>query len=282
MNKIKIPTSFNIELDFEQANVGQRFLAWLLDLMVQLSYLVLAFRLLGLFLLNFKNNNTDASDAYNLTALQMLITIPVLLYHLVSEVYMNGQSIGKKLLGIKVISESGNRPSFYQYLLRWLLRPFDVTSLGLGVLILLLSGDANDGFVILFYLVVVIVAVTVMFKKNKRLGDLSAGTLVIASRVKSDLNDTIFFDLEENYEPRYQNVLLLSDRDMNIIKTILDSSIRHNNHDLAERTSAKIRTALKISDYQHPFAFLETVLKDYNYLSGSGEGIKFATIREKL
>ena len=54
---------------------------------------------------------------------------------------------------------------------------------------------------------------------------------------------------------------------MNIIKTILDASLKQKNYELAERTSAKIRTALKITDYQHPVEFLETVLKDYNYLS---------------
>jgi hypothetical protein len=104
-------------------------------------------------------------------------------------------------------------------------------------------------------------------KKTQRLGDLAAGTLVIKTRVQSSISNTVFFELEDSYQPRYTNVLRLSDRDMNIIKTILDTSRKQNNYSLAERTSDKIRSALNISDYQDPVEFLETILKDYNYLS---------------
>lgn len=267
MSKIKIPTSFNIELDFEAANLFFRFLAWLLDLIVQIVYILIVFRLLSFLLSGSQKNQNNPATAYNVRATQYLLFLPILLYHLVFEVTLNGQSIGKKLVGIRVISETGNGASFYQFLLRWLLRPFDVTSLGLGMLVLLFSSNKNEGFIFILYLAVVIIAFVVLFKKNKRLGDFAAGTFVIVSRVKSDINDTVFFDLEDDYKPRYNNVLQLSDRDMNIIKTVLDSSIKQKNYELAERTSAKIRAVLKITDFQHPVEFLETVLKDYNYLS---------------
>ncbi len=267
MNKIKIRTSFNIELDFEPASLVKRFLAWLLDLLVQVAYLIIAFRLLNGYVKSLGSSSGNHDISYNITAIQILISLPVLLYHLISEVVLNGQSIGKKLTGIKVISESGTRPSFYQFLLRWVLRPFDVTSLGLGILVLLFSAGENGAFIILFYVVIIIVAAVVMLKQSKRLGDLAAGTLVIVSRIRSNLNDTVFFDLEDSYQPRYANVLQLSDRDMNIIKTILDTSVKQHNVQLAERTSAKIRSALQITEYQQPIEFLETVLKDYNYLS---------------
>ncbi len=267
MDKIKIGTSFNIELDFEIAGLFQRFFAWLIDLIIQFAYILIAFKLLDLFLSNSKIKAGDLANAYDMRAWDYLAFLPVLLYHLASEVILNGQSIGKKLIGIKVISDNGNRPSFYQFLLRWLLRPFDITSLGLGVFILMLSKTRNEGFVFLIYTIIIVIAMVVLLKYHKRLGDFAAGTFVIVSRVKSNINDTVFFDVEDAYKPRYDNVLLLSDRDMNIIKTILDASLKQKNYELAERTSAKIRTALKITDYQHPVEFLETVLKDYNYLS---------------
>lgn len=259
MEKIKIPTSFNIELDFEVANLMQRFAAWLIDLVVQIVYTLVLYKFLV-------SNLSFSKDIVSLIS-EIVVYLPILMYHLLSEIIMNGQSLGKKLLGIKVISETGNRPSFYQYLLRWLIRPFDVTSLGMGFLAFSAASGKNDWLFVLLYLVILVTAIVVLIKKHKRLGDLAAGTLVIISRVKTDINDTVFFELEEAYQPRYQNVLRLSDRDMNIIKTILDTSVKQKNYELAERTSAKIRTALQITEYQHPVEFLETVLKDYNYLS---------------
>lgn len=244
MEKIKIPTPFNIELDFELANMMQRFFAWIIDLLVQIAYAFIAYRIAFYFFENGGKSSKNNTLMYNEYAVMMLLSLPVLLYHLGSEVTMNGQSIGKKLIGIKVISESGNRPSFYQFLLRWLLRPIET----------------------IFFLIPVFFCMLIT-KKNQRFGDLAAGTLVIVSRVKTDINNTIFLELEESYQPRYQNVLQLSDRDMNIIKTILDTSIKQKNYEFAERTSAKIRTALRITEYQHPVEFLETILKDYNYLS---------------
>ena len=244
MEKIKIKSSFNIELDFELANIIQRFGAWTIDLIVQITYAVLAFQFIVHLLPSDEKAARSEAAFYNEDAIFMLAGIPLLLYHLVSEVTLNGQSIGKKLLGIKVISEAGNRPFFYQFLLRWLIRPFENT----------------------FFFIPVFICMLVS-KKNQRFGDLAAGTLVIVSRVKTNLNDTIFLNLDENYQPRYANVLQLSDRDMNIIKTVLDTSRKQKNHEFAERTSAKIRTALRITDYQHPLLFLETILKDYNYLS---------------
>ena len=259
MEKIKIPTSFNIELDFEVANLVQRFAAWFLDLIVQIVYMLVMYRY-------FLSSLSFGSDITSVIG-EVVIYLPILLYHLLSEVILNGQSLGKKIVGIRVISETGSRPSFYQYLLRWLIRPFDVTSLGVGFLAVSFSTKGGDWLFVLLYLVVLVTAIVVLIKKHKRLGDLAAGTLVIISRVKTDINDTIFFELEDTYQPRYQDVLRLSDRDMNIIKTILDTSVKQKNYELAERTSAKIRTALQITDYQHPVEFLETVLKDYNYLS---------------
>lgn len=244
MDKIKIPTSFNIELEFELADVMRRFLGWLIDFFIQIAYLMIVSELLESFLAGTKNTDNNLPFMYNLSSVEMLLFVPVLLYHLMSELLMNGQSIGKKIVGVRVISESGSRPSVYQFLLRWLIRPFDV----------------------FFFLLPALISMLVS-KKTQRLGDLAAGTLVIKTRVKSSISNTVFFELEDSYQPRYTNVLRLSDRDMNIIKTILDTSRKQSNYSLAERTSDKIRNALNITDYQDPVEFLETILKDYNYLS---------------
>ena len=247
MDKIKIPTSFNIELEFELADLMRRFFGWFIDFIVQIAYLMVVSEVLESYLASTKTSDRSLPFAYNISSVEILLYVPLLLYHLMSELLMNGQSIGKKIVGIRVISASGNRPSVYQFLLRWLIRPFDTYFFLLPALICMLVS-----------------------KKTQRLGDLAAGTLVIKTRVKGSISNTVFFELEDSYQPRYTNVLRLSDRDMNIIKTILDTSRKQNNYSLAERTSDKIRTALNITEHQDPIEFLETILKDYNKLSELG------------
>jgi uncharacterized RDD family membrane protein YckC len=242
MEKIKIPTSFNIELEFETPEFFRRFFAWVIDLLIMISYLIIAFNIVAR--LSPQPSDNNISSWYNMSAVQLLLFVPVFVYHLFFEVVMNGQSIGKKITGIKVISENGGRPAIHQYLIRWLTRPFDLGFFGLpGLLTVVLS------------------------KKNQRLGDMAAGTLVIRTRIQTDINDTVFFELNEDYKPRYAAVMRLSDRDMNTIKGVLNNHNKYNNFDVATRISEKVRTVLNINEYQEPVEFLETLLKDYNYYS---------------
>jgi hypothetical protein len=132
----------------------------------------------------------------------------------------------------------------HQYLIRWLTRPFDFVFFGLvGLLTVVLS------------------------KKNQRLGDMAAGTLVIKTKIETNINDTVFFELSNEYKPRYKQVMRLSDRDMNTIKGVLNNNRRYKNFDVVARISEKVRSVLGITDYEEPVEFLETILKDYNYYS---------------
>ncbi|MBV9962417.1 MAG: RDD family protein [Parafilimonas sp.] len=242
MEKIKIPTSFNIELEFETPEFFRRYFAWLIDFFIIVSYIIIVYNLFNKF--SVHHTDADMPYLYNMSAIQLLLFVPVFVYHLFFEIVMNGQSIGKKITGIKVISENGGSPAVHQYLIRWLTRPFDLVFFGLpGLLTVVLS------------------------KKNQRLGDMAAGTLVIRTKIQTDINDTVFFQLNDDYKPRYAAVMRLSDRDMNTIKGVLNNHSKYNNFDVATRISEKVRTVLSINEYQEPVEFLETLLKDYNYYS---------------
>ena len=244
MEKIKIPTSFNIELEFETPEFHKRLFAWLIDLAILIAYYIIFNNVLNNFSAAHKSSDNNMPFLYNLSAVYLLLLVPLLTYHLFFELIMNGQSIGKKLIGIKVIGEDGGSPALHQYLIRWLTRPFDFFFFGLvGLLTVVLS------------------------KKNQRLGDMAAGTLVIKTKIKTDIDDTVFFELDDEYKPRFKEVMRLSDRDMNIIKGVLNNHKRFNTYDVAVRVSEKVRNALNITDYQEPIEFLETLLKDYNYYS---------------
>lgn len=244
MSKIKIPTSFNIELEFETAEFHKRLFAWMIDMCVIIAYYFIIYRLIVEFYPDIDDKNLDAE--YNIYWIWIILMSPIFLYHLGCEFFMNGQSIGKKILGIKVISENGGRPALSQLMLRWLLRLGDFTfSFYMGGLFSIL-----------------------LSAKNQRLGDMAAGTLVINLQTKSDINETVFMELSETYKPRFANALMLSDRDMNIIKSILDTKSASRRESMANRASEKISAVLGIKEYVSSIELLETVLKDYNFLSG--------------
>src|SRR6476646_4005747 len=109
MSTIRVLTNFNIDLEFEAAPFYKRLLAWLLDSIVLVLYLVVAAR----FLVSFAGKSSENM----LWALIMLLVLPYLTYHLVCEITMNGQSIGKRIMRLKVVNENGEKPAIGQYVI---------------------------------------------------------------------------------------------------------------------------------------------------------------------
>jgi len=256
MSKFKVLTSFNIELDFEIPDFHKRMFAWMIDSALVILYLVLI-------------TLTYTSNTPRWIVLILWLAVPA--YPLVTELTLNGQTIGKKILGIRVINEQGGNATPLQFVTRWLLRLSDIM---FYVLIAMLSegrrlftSEGGIEVLFLFALVVADIMSVIITKKSQRLGDLAAGTLIIDLRTKTGLDETVFMETEDSYVPLFPEVMRLSDRDLNIIKSVYNTVLKRNDYALAERTAEKIETALKIRSTQHPLTFLETLLKDYNYLS---------------
>lgn len=266
MGKILIPTSFNIDLEFDTAPFHTRMFAWIIDFVLQVFYIVLAFEVYGSVI---KSTDGNVSE-YDQWAMQLIILLPVFCYHFFCEWWWNGQSIGKKITGIRVVNDNGGKASVSQYMIRWLLRASDL-SIPI-VIIAIVFGLA--GFLkamgvtsLLFIIDLVLVAAN---KQSKRLGDLAAGTLVIKAHPKGDLADTVFMEIQDDYVPAFPQVMRLSDRDVNTIKEVLDNGRKTGQEQVAVNVSARIKQALAIESPITSFDFLETLLKDYNYLSAKG------------
>src|SRR3712207_3036628 len=101
MSVIRIITNFNIDIEFTVAPFYKRLIAWALDLILQVFYLVIATRFLQ-WISRGMDGGTDTD--YNLWGISLGLLLPFLLYHIVCEVTMNGQSIGKKLMHIRVVN----------------------------------------------------------------------------------------------------------------------------------------------------------------------------------
>ena len=263
MSAIRIMTNFNIELEFPAAPFHRRLLAWLIDMIVLVIYMILSARLIDWIV------RSGADKA--VWVVFVILLIPFLTYHLICEVSMNGQSIGKKITGLRVVNENGGQPSIGQFVIRWLIRTSDYMVL---IIILFAPRAAESGNLDYLWKIGIAISLLVLdiilvnaSKKNQRLGDMLAHTLVIRSSERMSIEDTVFLNIADNYIPSFPQVMQLSDRDINSLKGILDTARKRHDFALAEMASNKIKNHLKIETSLSPFDFLEILLKDYNYLS---------------
>lgn len=257
MPVVAITTPFNISLDFETAPFHKRVFASLLDLLIMVLYSIL---------MKFILYQLSGVSEDTLVALDVIcITVPLFIYHLVMEVAFHGQSLGKRALAIRVMSVEGGDPSVSQYLLRWMLRVWEwplVFSFVLpGVYVWLQLIYVG----ILGVIVVIVFAVT---PKNQRLGDLAANTIVVNTKINSSIHDTIFMEVSnKNYEVLFPEVMKLSDRDINTIKTVINEMYRTKRYETAHKVSDRIKNGLKIQSDLEVDIFLERLIADYNFLA---------------
>jgi uncharacterized RDD family membrane protein YckC len=266
MAVIKVPTSFNIDVEFEVPEFYRRLIALLIDILIQYFYLRIAIEVYSSIARG--SNFLDRDTQYNLQALGILLFLPLLIYHVVLEITMNGQSVGKKIMSLRVVNENGGRASISQFLIRWLMR--DIWFILLLAVGLQDSGpSAESVFIILAVIIFFVteIVLVVSSRKGQRIGDLLAHTILIRTNRQSSIEETVFQEVSDNYNPSFPQIMRLSDRDINAIKSILETARRKGDMDMAAAASEKIKAHLKIDSAMNPFEFLDILLKDYNYLS---------------
>ena len=164
-DQLSIATPELVAIEFPLAGLGSRFIAVLLDYLLQggtVFILILIFALL----LSGSTGSGVAHAGDNLSAkwtIAILIAIPFLLewgYFTLFEAFWRGQTPGKRIMRIRVIQQTGRPISLFESMGRNLLRAVD--------------------WLPAFY----IIGVITMFatRRQQRLGDLIAGTLVVHER----------------------------------------------------------------------------------------------------
>jgi uncharacterized RDD family membrane protein YckC len=242
MSVLSINTTQNVAINFNSASVGERMLAYLLDLLIMAAYYTaiyyLIFNLLGF------GDVVDAMDPWSGRAIHGIISLPILFYALWQEVMFEGQTIGKRIMKIKVIKIDGYQASFSDYVIRWMFRIVEITfPLSFVGLITMISNN-----------------------KTQRLGDMAAGTAVITLKNDISIDHTILREIDEQYAPTYPLVIKLSDNDVRIIKETYETSIRTADFVMIAKLQDKIEKVTGIkSTSANATAFVDTVLKDYNF-----------------
>lgn len=258
MAVIQINTVFNIDLEFESAPIHRRLLAYGIDFGILVIYLFSMKSLL------YQAFDISLQDYIGLDLL--VISLPMFLYSLVCEILMNGQTVGKKITHLRVISLDGGKALTGQFVLRWITKFFEWPFL-FGFMV----GRIDMLFVYIFITgmlgIGVLVAIT-LTGKNQRLGDLAAGTVVVDARSNLNVSDTVFMQIENSeYVPMFPQVMRLSDNDINTIKTVLTQALKKNNFDICYRVEHKIKSVLQIESTLSTDDFLKKLLEDYNYLA---------------
>lgn len=240
MNTLTLDTTQNVGIDYQLAGLGDRILAYLIDMAIIVAYFLVLF-----FLLWYGYNGLMRSGSGQVVF--FLIYLPVMFYDLLFEMLMHGHTPGKRAMKVRVMSASGNAANIGQYLLRWLFRLVDMSlTSGLGAVLSIALTD-----------------------KNQRLGDLVAGTVVIRTKASAISSVSLFENnaINETYELHYPEVEKLSPADAELIREVVSNVSITGNTLLALQVSEKMETYLHIKREEgDPLGFLRRLLSDYRHL----------------
>ena len=245
MSKIQIKTTQNILLAFEPASIGERMGAFAIDFVLIMGYGYLVNAIMKLFYYSAISNPWEFFATY------LVLMLPAVFYPLVAESLMQGQTVGKRILKIRVLKIDGYQASFADFFIRWLFALVEVALfLGSAALISIISS-----------------------KYSQRLGDFAAGTAVITERNKMNISHTILEELSYTYQPLFSQaeVLLFSDQDAQTIKNYLAQALKSKNGQFTiARLADKITEISKRehTSYTQKTEFIQQFLKDYSFYTG--------------
>ncbi len=159
---LDVPTAEAIAVRYDLAGIGSRFLALAIDMLVQgaiATAVVLLLSLLSLPIARFVAGTPLAKAPF--VALITLLSVAAFVlffgYFIAFELLWNGQSPGKRILGIRVVRDGGFPVDAGASIVRNVVR---VLELGIGMYV--------------FSAIVMLAS-----RENKRAGDLAAGTIVV-------------------------------------------------------------------------------------------------------
>jgi uncharacterized RDD family membrane protein YckC len=159
-DRITLETPENVAVDVSLAGLGSRMIAILIDWVIR-GGLILALMFLTVFLPRI-NGDPGAGGAAIFFVVSFLIFFG---YDILFETLASGRTPGKRAVGIRVVRASGGPVGFVASSIRNLLRLIDMLPAGYaaGVIAILVS------------------------RRNQRLGDMAAGTLVIRDPQAADV-----------------------------------------------------------------------------------------------
>jgi uncharacterized RDD family membrane protein YckC len=220
---LEVRTPESIAFSYDLAGLGSRFLALIVDQAIQILVLVAIFG--SIFLALSRESALHAPPVADKFAVSLAVALIVVIvfvvlfgYFIVFEALWNGQTPGKKLLGLRVVRDGGYPIDTGASLIRNLIR----------------VGEQLIGYYIL-------AAISALLSpENKRLGDFAAGTIVVRDARLSVPRAPE----ERGYEPAYAATRYLDGEERALIKQFLERRYAlgsDRRKELAAQLAARVR-----------------------------------------
>jgi uncharacterized RDD family membrane protein YckC len=256
MKSIEFESAQNVKIEYELASVSQRAAAAMIDIFTFIIYFIICQMVIGF------PSIFEAEAGSTLFVRLLIIKLPWIFYNPVIEYLTQGQSLGKYILGIRVVTVSGERPGFREVFTRWTFKGdfiwisadvlFILVWFGIGVLGIIFAGTSD---------------------RRQRVGDAMANTVVVKNKsgIRYSLKDVLAIKSQENYTPIYPNAIRFTDEDMLLIKNTIQRVKANPNPqtkqfaiDLANKSAQLL--GLEATPEKR-MQFLTTLLQDYVVLT---------------
>lgn len=244
IEKLTIETPEQIELEFPIAGLGSRGMALLVDTVIQLVVVIVVLITTSLI-------SPDLSR-YWVTAGKWMTAAIILLmfclywgYFAIFEVFWNGQTPGKRQARIRVITASGRPITVFEAIARNFLRAVDSQ--------------------LLYIVGAIAIAVD---KKNRRLGDMVAGTVVIHEL--QEQGDSYWYAQKSDVviNPSVEAVTAMTAQEFQLIETFLNRRLdlpyeqrQRTAQNIADHIGARLN--VPPADRTSPENFLEELSRRY-------------------
>ncbi len=245
---LKIDTPENVTFDYDVAGIGSRFLAALVDtaLILILQGVIIGTLILLVTLFSDGDLFDGALSAWILAGLGLISFIFLWGYYIFFEILWNGQTPGKRWVGLRVIRMDGTPITASEAIIRNLVRIIDFLPTAYGVGVVTMFVNAN----------------------SRRVGDFAAGTIVVHERETKGLGDlspirtsTLIVPGAQNHLPDGFPVERLSQYELQIIEEfLLRRSGLSNRSVLAQHILASIVTRLQLAPETIPYDKSEEIL----------------------
>ena len=242
MDQLQIDTPEQIALELPLAGIGSRFLALVIDTLIQFiiyftAAVVIGFASVGGFAFNWVPKSMGI-------AIFVLISFTVYWgYFALFEIFWKGQTPGKRYAGIRAMKDSGRPMNAFEAITRNLLRAVDSMPgfYGVGLVTMMLN------------------------KQSRRLGDFVAGTIVVHEKLTKEVKPAWTAPTKEQSAMPLGLAQVTTD-DLILIETYLQrrwdlEQIVHNNTAIQIANRLEAKTGLKPDVGQHVDDFLEQVTR---------------------
>ena len=165
---LDIQTPENVGFDYQVAGIGSRFLSTLIDMiLIILLEVVVMFATLLVMRAFGDGSSINGFSAWALALFGLIAWIFFWGYYVFFEMIWNGQSPGKRWVGLRVIRGDGTPVTMSESFIRNLVRIIDFlpATYGIGVITMFID------------------------KQSRRLGDLAASTLVVLDRAPMNIQE---------------------------------------------------------------------------------------------